>query len=209
MALINNNYVWIASEELSSETAISEHPVESGEPIADHSQKQPTMLSISGKIVDNGGKKAADIVAAIEKLQKNGSLITYVGRNTLSNMLIQDFGKSYTNTTWGGCEFTMTLKEVRIAKAAFIASSSKKSTNTGTQQVKKSSQTAVYHPVKKGECVWNLITEKYKTLTRSGAGTSTMSHCEWVMSKNPSAFSRKGDFRTLQLGKKLLMGYRE
>lgn len=208
MALINNNPVFVESEDVSNTTEISEHPVEKGAAISDHSQKQPVQLSISGKIVNHGSKKAADIVASIERLQKNGSLITYVGRNTLTNLLIQDFQKTYVHTNWGGCDFSMTLKEVRIAKTAFVARSTS-AKNIGTQQVKKSSQTAVYHKVKKGECVWNLIVKKYKTLSRPGAGSSTMSHCNWVMDKNPKAFSRKGDFRTLQINARLLMGYRK
>lgn len=74
-------------------------------------------------------------------------------------------------------------------------------TNAGTQQTKSSSKSsskkAVYHKVKKGDTVWALV-RKYKT----GKSES------WVISNNPKAFSRKGDARTLQIGKKLLMGYK-
>lgn len=70
-------------------------------------------------------------------------------------------------------------------------------TNAGTQQVTTGSRTAVYHRVKKGDTVWALV-NKYK------AGKSV----SWVISNNPSAFSRKGDATTLQIGKKLLMGYK-
>lgn len=210
MALINNLYVWVESENVSNPSEISEHPIEKGEPITDHAQRQPITLSISGKIINHGNKKAADIVNTIEGLQKSGSLITYVGRNTLSNLLIQDFQKTYVNTNWGGCDFSMTLKEVRIAKTAYVAkTTSKKATNVGTQQVEKSTQTAIYHTVRKGDNCWNLVTQKYKTLSRPGVGSSIMSSCQWIMSNNQSAFSRKGDFRTLQIGKKLLVGYRK
>lgn len=209
MALINNNYVWVKSEDVSTSIESSSHPVEKGEPITDHVQKQPIELSISGKIVNQGKVKAADIVKKIEGLQKSGSLITYVGRNTISNLLIQDFQKSYVNTNWGGCDFSMTLKEVRIAKTAYVAkTTNKKATNTGTQQVKKSTtQKKVYHKVKKGDCVWNLVTKKYKTLYPKYS--KTMDKCKWVMAQNPNAFSRKGDFGTLKIGYKLYIGYRK
>ena len=72
-------------------------------------------------------------------------------------------------------------------------------TNGGTQQVKNGKGTAVYHKVKKGETVWGLVNNKYKSLGKS---------CQWVINNNPKAFSRKGDARTLQIGTRLLMGYK-
>lgn len=72
-------------------------------------------------------------------------------------------------------------------------------TNAGTQQVKSGGKTAVYHTVKKGDTVWALVNNKYKNLGKS---------CQWVIDNNPKAFSRKGDATTLQIGKKLLMGYK-
>ena len=71
--------------------------------------------------------------------------------------------------------------------------------NGGTKQVNKSNRTAVYHKVKKGNTVWGLVNKNYKSLGKS---------CKWVIDNNPHAFSRKGDPTTLQIGKKLLMGYR-
>lgn len=72
-------------------------------------------------------------------------------------------------------------------------------TNAGTQQTTSGSKSAVYHKVKKGDTVWALVNGKYKYLGKS---------CQWVINKNPSAFSRKGDATTLQIGKRLLMGYK-
>lgn len=72
-------------------------------------------------------------------------------------------------------------------------------TNAGTQQVKTGSGSAVYHTVKRGDTVWALVNNKYKHLGKS---------VSWVINNNPNAFSRKGDATTLQIGKKLLMGYK-
>lgn len=72
--------------------------------------------------------------------------------------------------------------------------------NGGTKQVSnRSSGTAVYHTVKKGDTIWKLVTTNYKSL-----GKST----QWVIDNNPNAFSRKGDPTTLKVGAKLLMGYK-
>lgn len=71
--------------------------------------------------------------------------------------------------------------------------------NAGTQQVSNGTGNAVYHTVKKGETVYNLVNKNYKSLGKS---------VQWVIDNNPKAFSRKGDARTLQIGAKLLMGYK-
>lgn len=73
-------------------------------------------------------------------------------------------------------------------------------TNGGTQQVNSKSGTAVYHTVKKGDTIWKLVNKNYKSLGKT---------CKWVIDNNPHAFSRKGDATTLQVGKKLLMGYKK
>ena len=96
----------------------------------------------------------------------------------------------------------MTLKEVRIAggKNGGLLSG-------GTQQVSQGDNKNVYHTVKKGDTIWTLVTTTYKSLYPRY--TNIMQKCNWVMSKNPDAFSRKGDFRTLQIGKRILIGYRK
>lgn len=78
-------------------------------------------------------------------------------------------------------------------------SSTKSKTKAGTQQVKNGKNTAVYHKVRKGDKVYNLVNKKYKSLGKS---------VSWVINNNPKCFSRKGDPKTLIVGKKLLMGYK-
>lgn len=78
-------------------------------------------------------------------------------------------------------------------------SSTKPKTKSGTQQVNNGKNNAVYHTVRKGDTVYALVNKKYKSLGKS---------VSWVINNNPSCFSRKGDPKTLQIGKKLLMGYK-
>lgn len=204
MALLNNNYIFVIDESLSNDTESTSHPVEKGIDLTDHVQRKPYSLSISGRIVDHNGIKASEILANIKELQKSGSLITYQGRNYLRSMQIQSFNTSHPYTNWGGCDFDMTLKEIRIAQPAYTATKKK---NGGTQQVSKGENKNVYHTVKKGDCIWNLVTKQYKSLEPKYS--KIMDKCNWVMNQNPNAFSRKGDFRTLQIGKKILIGYRK
>lgn len=207
MALLNNHWVFVESEGLNHDVESISHPVEEGVDITDHVQRKPVELIISGKIVDHNNHKASDTLSQLKQLQKNGSLITYVGRNTIYNLQIQNFSTSHPYTNWGGCDFSMSLREVRIAKPAYTEKKDSETTNAGTQQVDKGENTNVYHTVKKGECIWNLVTKTYKTLEPKYS--NTMDKCNWVMQQNPTAFSRAGDFRTLQIGKKILIGYRK
>lgn len=88
-----------------------------------------------------------------------------------------------------------------VDKARIMASTSTSTdskTNAGTQQVE-SNGTAVYHKVKKGDTLWNLTRKKYKSLGKDW---------KWVWKNNPHAFSNPKNVKTLQVGKKLLMGYK-
>lgn len=213
MALINNYYVFVADESVTHDVETTSHAVEKGEPITDHVKRNPYVISISGKIVDHDNKKASDILSALLKLQSEGSLINYLGRNYGGNFQIQSFNTSHPNTVWGGCEFDMTLKEVKIAKQAVVKKDGSKGT-TSTQQVSKGENNKVYHIVKKGDCCWNLVTKQYKTLVFYDDGEpipnqTPTQKCNEIMALNPHAFSRKGDFRTLQIGAKIFVGFRK
>ncbi|MDD6988776.1 LysM domain-containing protein [Ruminococcus sp.] len=76
----------------------------------------------------------------------------------------------------------------------------KSTTDAGTQQISNGDGEKVYHTVKKGDTVWTLVNKTYKSLNSS---------VQWVIDNNPNAFSRKGDARTLQIGKKLWVGTRK
>ena len=68
-----------------------------------------------------------------------------------------------------------------------------------TKQVTSGDNKAVYHTVKKGNTVWGLVNNNYKSLGKS---------VQWVIDNNPKCFSKKGDPTTLIVGSKLLMGYK-
>ena len=72
-------------------------------------------------------------------------------------------------------------------------------TNGGVQQTQKGSGTKIYHVVKKGDTIWALVNTTYKEYSLT---------CQKVMDNNPSAFSKKGDARTLQIGAKLFIANR-
>lgn len=216
MALINGIYIFVEDENVNRAVDISSHPVESGIDISDTAKRKATTASLSGKIVNSPTGSASSVISRLEQLKNSGGLIKYVGRNVLDKMLITSFDTSHPNTVWGGAEFSIELQEVRIVGSAYVAPKIDESSvkNGGEQQVSQGEGNAVWYTVKKGDCVWNLVTKKYPQLSQYDTNgkkvesKNTMDTCKWVMQQNPDAFSRKGDFGTLQIGQKILLGYK-
>lgn len=199
MATLNGLYIFVIDENTSFEVDVTEHPVETGIEISDHVKRKATILTLSGEIV---GNNAASIVSKIKQINQNGIICNYSGRTTMNNCLITGFFPGHVNTIWGGCKFSMTLKEIRTASTSY--KKTKNDTNkAGTQQIKNNSKEEyVYHIVKKGDTIWDLVASvaaPYKKYALS---------CAEVMKLNPEAFSRPGDFTTLQIGQKIIVGRR-
>lgn len=203
LALLNNIYVFCEEESVEYSGESTSHPVEKGIELTDSYKRSPIELSISGKIVDNKKEKAKDILNKLNKLKNQGSLIKYVGCISLGNMQIQNISVTSTYQNWGGYNVEISLKEIRVAKSAYDAAKSARL----SAQANQGDNSKVWHVVKKGDCIWSLcITGPYKNLKPSYS--KPMDKCRWVMSQNQSAFSRRGDFRTLQIGRKIYVGYR-
>ncbi len=133
MALINNIYIHVVDEQITSGVESTAHPVENGLSLTDTIKVMPKELSLTGKIVQIGGSTANSIISKLENLMKKGSLIKYYGRTIASNMQIQSFNHSHPNTIWGGCDFDMLLKEVRVALPSYKATSGKTQSKTTTK----------------------------------------------------------------------------
>ena len=67
MATLNNLYVFVETEDVSYASEISSHPVEKGIEVSDHIKQGPCELSISGKIVKSGSRKASNILSRLRK----------------------------------------------------------------------------------------------------------------------------------------------
>lgn len=185
IALINNYYVFVESEDVTRGVSISEHPVESGLNITDNVKREPKVISISGEIV---GKNAANVLSKIEALHQKGNYVKYIGRNTLNKCFISSFNSSHPNTIYGGCAFTMELKEVRIAKSPLVAKkASGKKTSSGKQQVKAQSKKKTVsksktYKVKRGDTLWAIAKKYYG----SGAKYPTIVNANKKLIKNPN-----------------------
>lgn len=104
MALINQIYVFVETEEIKRDTQISDHPVEEGIDLTDQVKRSPLSLSLSGEIV---GDDYENRVLSLEQMQKKGELVEYIGVNRLSYALITSFSTEHSGKILGGCSFSM------------------------------------------------------------------------------------------------------
>jgi len=123
------------------QTTVSQHPIEDGNSVADHVERKPLVLSISGVVT---GPDAASRLTKLEDMQKKGQLLTYTNRVRYDNMVIESFGTEHGKEVANGFLFSMTLVRVRIMQSSPVKGmalpqrvQSKPVTNKGRQQTKK------------------------------------------------------------------------
>lgn len=178
MALINKIFVFVKTEDVQRGVNISSHPVEKGLDITDNVKREPIVIKLKGEIV---GANASTTLSQLEKLHQKGKYVSYVGRNVLKNAIITTFNTGHPNTIYGGCEFDMEIKEVRIAKSPLASSNNGKKTKGGTKQVtSKSKSTSKAYTVKKGDTLWTIATKYY------GSGAKYTKIAEANKLKNPN-----------------------
>lgn len=123
MAWLNDVYVFVKDENLTHDVETTSHPVENGVDITDHIRRLPVEINISGAIVYHDGINASDTLERLKQMQYAGTIINFAGRNAVSGLVIESFSTSHPNTVAGGAEFTMTLKQIRIAQPAYMGNS--------------------------------------------------------------------------------------
>ena len=132
---------------MSRSVSISDHPIEDGTVLTDHVKQEPLEISLSGKLV---GTDAETVKTALELLQKQGCYVKYIGKEILSNAVIESFQTSRTVDLSGGIQFTMNIREIRVAKSAYRDAATGKTVKSGLQQIQKDAHT-VYHTIHSGD----------------------------------------------------------
>jgi hypothetical protein len=131
--------VHITDESEGKFSEVTERPVESGV-ITDNVKRMPDTVELTGTVTSDGWAKKQ----ALDRYQEEGTLITYSGKATYENMVIESFDTDYISDNKDGFGFSMTLKEVRItgtvivdySVAEDIQSQTKAITNAGLQTLR-------------------------------------------------------------------------
>ena len=160
MAKLGSYKIGVVEESGAFGVEATKHPVEKGVSLTDHVQRELETFTISGKVV---GTNAAKVEAYFKTQMNAGKPVVYIGKMRLSNVIILNFNKTHTSSVSNGFGFSMTLREVRIAKSSLVR---KKTTAAGTQQKKPASQPKskeTYYIVKKGDTLWAIAKRYYGT----------------------------------------------
>ena len=110
-------YLFVSEEDNQTSISASEHSVEQGMDLTDHVRPDAESVSLRGII---SGSNYKSIVSLIKKWEKAGRTVNYSGRTKLSQCLIDDFAPSYSKDIQDGCQFTMVLRKIRIARPAYV-----------------------------------------------------------------------------------------
>lgn len=110
-------------------STISEHPVESGANVADHSQPRTPEIVVSGLVTESprvvpgrevtyegADNRAREIIASLVAAKNDGALLTAVlpGHGVFENVVVASIRPSVTNIK--GTRFNITLRQIRIAE---------------------------------------------------------------------------------------------
>lgn len=136
---------------------VTEHSVERGQDVADHVKPLPNEYSLQGVIV---GPDAAEKLDKLLQFRKEGTLLTYIGRNATSQVVIENLSTEHSTQIANGLSFTLTLKQVRIANSTEVKiklPEAKPVSNVGRQQPagQKSEKPEIYL-IKRGDTLWAL-----------------------------------------------------
>lgn len=111
----------IESESVSESSSTTDHALEDGSQITDHVESDPITIDISGVILDKTDQK----LLKLRKYRETGKILTYKYLNRLENVVIVSFKPDFSKDIKDGYKFSMTLKQIRLAKAPNIVSVSK------------------------------------------------------------------------------------
>ena len=122
----------VIEEKLQYKNEVSEHAVEDGEEIADHVRRRPRTLQLTATIA---GQDYETRYERLRELADSREMGAYVGITVWENVVIEQFDPSHTVQVSNGVTFTLTLRQVRVARVetrTFIAPDPVTTTETAT-----------------------------------------------------------------------------
>lgn len=117
MARIGDVEIYVIDESRMYNNKTTDHPVEEAQNVADHVENDPIVFRISGEYT---GEDAAQVHSRLIKMRNERQPVTYIGRGRLINCVIESFTENVDSKIANGFRFTMTLKQIRIAKTSVV-----------------------------------------------------------------------------------------
>lgn len=118
MAMLGDVFLNVVySENPRNTVTTTDHPIETGEQIVDHVERQPYVMSISGIVT---GPDSGLRLAKLKEYWGKAEQLVYVYRNWVGNAIITDLSTTHDNMIDGGFRFNIDLKSIRIAQSSII-----------------------------------------------------------------------------------------
>lgn len=148
------------------------------------------------------------LTAKHQRWQRDGYVLSYIGRNIFPQAQIKSFSCRYTHRIAGGCEFSLTLQEVRVASTIFSVglgySGNRRigfvNGDTTTSIINLSPKQNRFHTLMAGETLY-FIANQFR-----GRGVTVQSL--QMLNRARAVFlpGYQGDFERLKPNAKLLLG---
>lgn len=152
---INGLLVHVENEDATFDVDIPIHKVEKGLDLTDHVEPKPDVIRLSGILVRPTKERVENLIAKLQKIEKEGWLVTYEGRRIYTNMLLHNLNIRADKTIINGFRFSCTLIEARIAQSSYVPPKMKAVTATvslaGRKQTVNKKISPIYHIVKRGD----------------------------------------------------------
>lgn len=125
----------LVDENVDYDAEVTSKATEKGEDISDHMKAKPFTVSLSGSMIENAEAKKAALI----KYQKEGELLTYIGKATLKSVVITSLQIENPVNNFEGFEYSIRLEEVKVARPETFKISVK-NPKTGKQDKKTDSK---------------------------------------------------------------------
>ncbi|TQR21795.1 LysM peptidoglycan-binding domain-containing protein [Psychrobacillus vulpis] len=162
MAKINGIQIHVEKESLQNDVELPSHPVEKGINLTDHVEREPVVLSISGKLIRPDNTSLETLIGRLSTIETKGTAIVYEGRRIYHNLMIAAFSYDADSKIMNGFNFSMKLKEVRFAAPSYVSLPAKAKSavagvsSVGRKQTVNKKQSPIYHVTKKGDTYYGV-----------------------------------------------------
>lgn len=105
----------VINESVQRTSKVTSNPVEQGSDINDHVVNDPIKFTITGVTINGDGQ-----AALMRRMWNQKDILTYTGRNRISNCVITSLSTSTDAKNANGAKFTMQLQVVNLASSDYV-----------------------------------------------------------------------------------------
>lgn len=105
----------VINESVQRTSKVTSNPVEQGSDINDHVVNDPIKFTITGVTINGDGQ-----AALMRRMWNQKDILTYTGRNRISNCVITSLSTTTDAKNANGAKFTMQLQVVNLASSDYV-----------------------------------------------------------------------------------------